>query len=100
MKLLSSVISLAILVAFGALTGCETTDNGAPPVNSYYGAGFNDPWYYGGYYDDSDVIVVPPGGRHDIGAHPEQPIARPPASEARPMLQPSIPSMPRASSRR
>jgi hypothetical protein len=85
------IIPLLLLLAAGV--GCETTDGGASS-NGYYGSGFSDPWYHGGYYDDVDTIVVPPG-RHDIGAHPEHPIAQPSRPEARPMAAPSIPSMPR-----
>jgi hypothetical protein len=105
MKSLRCVLKITplLLLAFGAGAGCETTDGGGQPSNVYYGTGFADPWYYGGYYDDVDTIVVPPRD-HDVGAHPEHPIAepsRPEASrpEARPMAQPSIPSMPRASFR-
>lgn len=64
-----------------------------------------DPWYYGGYWDDPDYIVTPPpsgerppGG---VGAHPEQPIAKPPpvTSAPRPTPMPSIPSAPRPMAR-
>jgi hypothetical protein len=92
--------TLPLLIAFGAGAGCETADSGAQSSsNVYYGAGFSESWYYGGYDDDVDIIVRPPG-RPDLGPRPEQPIARPPAPEPRPMTQPSIPSMPRASFRR
>jgi hypothetical protein len=88
--------------ALVAFNGCESTERGGGSVSGgvYYGAGFYDPWYYGGYdCDDPDTIVAPPGNRHEWGAHPEQPIARPGRTPtARPM--PSIPSAPRGSGRR
>jgi hypothetical protein len=94
-------VIVPLLLAFGAGAGCETTDGGGQASsNVYYGTGFGDPWYYGGYYDDVDTIVVPPGRHDNIGAHPEHPIAQPSRPEARPMAQPSIPSMPRVSSGR
>jgi len=78
-------------LALAAFTGCESTDGGGSNVSGsvYYGVGFYDPWYYGGYHDDPDIIVTPPV-RPDRPVHPEQPIARP-----RPMPMPSIPSAPR-----
>ena len=81
---------LALLALLGSLlTACETTDGGGSTnVNYYYGSGFADPWYYGGYYNDVDVIVTPPPGR------PSQPIARPPVATPRPMPMPSIPARP------
>ena len=96
------VLTAALLFALVALTGCESTDGGGGSVSGsvYYGVGFYDPWYYGGYYDDPDIIVTPPPGeRPPSGARPEQPIAKPPTVSApRPMPMPSIPSrpMPRA----
>ena len=91
---------VALALGLAAFTGCESTDSGGGGSVSggvYYGVGFYDPWYYGGYYDDPDIIVTPPANRPDWGAHPEHPIARPTPSP-RPM--PSIPSAPRASFRR
>lgn len=89
-----SLRRLAFLALVGGLlTACESTGGGGSTnVNYYYGSGFADPWYYGGYYNDVDVIVTPPPGR------PSQPIARPPAATPRPMPMPSIPArpMPRA----
>lgn len=94
------VLILALMV-FGAMAGCETTDSGGASSSSvYYGVGFVDPWYYGDYDDYDEIVVVPPDGRPDSGPRPEHPIARPPPSAVRPMPQPSIPSMPRASFRR
>jgi hypothetical protein len=83
-----------VLVAF---TGCESTDGGGSVSGGvYYGVGFNDPWYYGGYYDDPDIIVSPPPSRPQPPPRPSHPIARPPAP--RPM--PSVPSRPRPMGRR
>ena len=86
------VAALALMVSF---TGCESTGDGGANVSGgiYYGVGFYDPWYYGGYYyDDPDIIVTPPD-RPDRPVRPEQPIAKPPPATPRPM--PSIPSTPR-----
>jgi hypothetical protein len=91
---------LILIVALGPLlfTGCESTGGGSASVSGgmYYGSGFYDPWYYGGYYDDPDIIVTPPA-RPERPPHVEHPIARP-MPAPRPM--PSIPSAPRASVRR
>jgi hypothetical protein len=89
----------ALLLAPGAFTGCESTDGGSAQVSGsvYYGVGFDDPWYYGGYYDDADIVVTPPDrpNRPDSPVRPEHPIARPPSSTPRPTPMPSIPSAPR-----
>jgi hypothetical protein len=85
----------AVLLALGLFNGCESTDSGGSVSGGvYYGVGFYDPWYYGGYYDDPDIIVVPPT-RPEAPVRPVNPIAPTPAP--RPM--PSIPSMPRVSRR-
>jgi len=84
---------LAAFVAMGGLSGCETGGSGGSGGSStvstsfYYGTGFYDPWYYGGYYPP-DVIVGPPsggegppsGGQPPSGSvpRPEHPIAKPP----------------------
>ena len=77
------------------ITGCESTDGdgGNVSAGAYYGTGFYDPWYYGGYSDAPDVIVTPPPPRP---VHPIAPV--PPAMGPRPMPLPSIPArpMPRA----
>ena len=82
-----------------ALTGCESTDGGggggSASLNTYYGAGTYDPWYYG---DDIDVIVTPPE-RPEAPPKPTHPIA-PPSMGPRPMPMPSIPSTPRGGGRR
>jgi hypothetical protein len=92
-------LTVVLLVSISALTGCESTDGGSAHVSgsAYYGAGFYDPWYYGGDYDDADIVVTPPDrpDRPDRPVRPEQPIARPPASTPRPTPMPSIPSTPR-----
>lgn len=88
----------ALAVLFANFTGCESTDGGGGVSGSmYYGVGFYDPWYYGGYYDDVDIVVPPPEqpDRPVPGPHPEHPIARPPAAAPRPTPMPSIPSAPR-----
>ena len=99
----------AVLFALGVFTGCESTDGGGSVSGGvYYGTGFYDPWYYGGHYDHDDIVVTPPANRPDWGAHPEQPIARPPDVSSRPPTasprpaarpMPSIPSTPRAAPR-
>ena len=99
MKTMTRSINYAAvtLLALGVLAGCESTDGGSSVSGSvYYGTGFNDPWYYGGYYDRGDIIVTPPSARPDRPVRPEQPIYRP--SAPRPM--PSIPSGPRPAMRR
>jgi hypothetical protein len=98
-KILKFIAASALLLV--AFTGCESTDGGGGSVSGsvYYGVGFYDPWYYGGYDDDADIIVTPPD-RPDRPAHPENPIARPPpVSSPRPTPMPSIPSAPRVSPR-
>jgi hypothetical protein len=92
---------IALSLAFGASTGCESTGGGNVSGSVYYGTGFYDPWYYGGY--DNDVIVVPPSpdDRPDDGLRPSHPIALPPeAARPSPRPTPSIPSTPRPSFRR
>lgn len=86
---------------FIAFTGCESTDGGGGGSVSgsvYYGVGFYDPWYYGGYDDvDIDIDIDRPG-RPDGGPRPSHPIARPtPSPRSTPTARPtpSIPSMPR-----
>ena len=101
MRLFNSSLKLIATFVFllAASTGCETTDGGggSASVGMYYGVGFYDPWYYGGYDDDADIIVTPPDrpDRPDRGPRPEHPIARPPSASTRP----SIPSTPRVSAR-
>jgi hypothetical protein len=103
-KLLTATAGL--LLALGAFTGCESTDGGGTHASGgvYYGVGFYDPWYYGGYWDDPDYIVTPPPGQPPpggSGAHPENPIAKPPpvTPTPRPTPMPSIPSAPRPMAR-
>ncbi len=93
-------------LALAAITGCESTGGGGGSQVSgsmYYGVGYYDPWYYGGYgYDDVDIIVTPPD-RPDRPARPvapSQPIARPPAYTPQPRPMPSMPAMPRGGGRR
>lgn len=71
--------SVIVVVASFVLTGCESTGGTSVSGGAYYGTGFRDPWYYGGYYDSPDIIVTPP-------PRPDRPVARP---------LPSIPSTPR-----
>ncbi len=91
-------IALSALALF-AFAGCETTDYGGSG-SAYYGVGFYDPWYHGGYYDDPDFIVTTPPVRPQRPPHVENPIARPPLTSPRPTPMPSIPSMPRGGGRR
>ena len=100
MKTLAKVLKLfgasALLIA--ASTGCDSTDGGGSVSGSvYYGVGFYDPWYYGGYYDDPDIIVTPPD-RPSTPVRPTHPIA--PTPSPRPTPMPSIPSIPRGGGRR
>jgi hypothetical protein len=92
----------ATLFICGLLTGCASSDEGSVSGGAYYGTGFHDPWYYGGYYyDDADIIVTPPDNRPtQPPPRPTHPIARPPTSAPRPMPMPSIPTGPRVSPRR
>jgi hypothetical protein len=83
-----------LLLALGAFTGCETTDNASTQTTVYYGVGFSDPWYHGHYDEDYDVIVTPPD-RPGSDPRPSHPIAGPPSAGARPTPMPSIPSAPR-----
>jgi hypothetical protein len=86
---LVSVLALGL----GVFTGCESTDGGSTQVSGsvYYGAGFYDPWYYGGYDDDVDIIVTPPD-RPTPPPKPTHPIA--PTPTPRPTPMPSIPRTP------
>ena len=104
MKALTILLKRIVVVAVAlvAFTACESTDGGGGNVSGgmYYGVGFYDPWYYGGYHDDVDVIVRPPDrpdrpDRPGPGPRPEHPIARPPTTSPRPTPMPSIPSMSR-----
>src|SRR5262245_54185194 len=64
---------IAVLVlAFGAFSACQTSDSGSASMGVYYGSGFYDPWYYGGYYDSPDLIVPPPN-RPDNPSPPPRP---------------------------
>jgi hypothetical protein len=91
---------VALTFALGAFAGCESTDGGSTQVSGsfYYGAGFSDPWYYGGYYDDVDIIVTPPDrpdrppGEVTPPPRPTHPIV--PAPTPRPTPMPSIPRTP------
>jgi hypothetical protein len=92
----------AVLFAFAMAAGCESTDGGSAgaSVGVYYGVGFYDPWYYGGYHDhDYDININPPdrpdGPNRPV--RPEQPIAEPRTSSQR--STPSIPSTPRPAAR-
>ena len=95
---------LATGLFLAGLTGCESTDDYSTSGSGgmYYGAGFYDPWYYGGDYDDVDIIVTPPDPPTRPPStpppRPTHPIA--PPSVPRPTPMPSIPSMPRAVGRR
>ncbi len=93
-----SVSFAAMSIALAIVIGCESTDGGHSnaSVGVYYGVGFYDPWYYGGYHDhDYDIDLPPPNrpDRPDRPVRPEQPIAKPPTSS--PRVTPSIPSTPR-----
>ena len=97
----STIAGLLLMLVLWA--GCGSMDGGDSLSGSaYYGVGFSDPWYYGGYDNDADIIVTPPHPeRPDGRPRPVHPIARPPSgigSSPRPM--PSIPSSPRPSGRR
>lgn len=86
--------------ALAIVMGCESTEGGSSGgnVGVYYGVGFYDPWYYGGYDDhDVDIDINPPNrpdrpDRPDRPVRPEQPIAQPRTSSQR--STPSIPSTP------
>jgi len=96
---LGAVLGLTLAV----FPGCESTDSGGSTYVSggvYYGTGFQDPWYYGGYDGDVDIIVTPPPGRPEAPLRPEHPIAPAPSPAPRPTPMPSIPAAPRPSFRR
>ncbi|HEX5217982.1 MAG TPA: hypothetical protein VFZ59_00305 [Verrucomicrobiae bacterium] len=105
MRLFSSSFKFAagFALLLAASTGCETTDGGgSASVGMYYGVGFYDPWYYGGYDDDPDIIVTPPDrpDRPSDRPRPSHPIANAPSASTRPARSmPSIPSTPRVSAR-
>lgn len=102
MKTFATKFKLMAVLALGlgAFTGCESIDGGSSVSGSvYYGVGFSDPWYYGGYYDDVDIIVTPPD-RPTSPPRPTHPIAPAPSPAPRPMPMPSIPAAPRPSFRR
>ena len=97
MKIMINFLKVAVaMIALSVFTGCESTGGGSVSGGVYYGTGFYDPWYYGGYDDQGDIIVTPPP-RPEQPVHPEQPIYRP--SSPRPTPMPSIPSAPRVSAR-
>jgi hypothetical protein len=52
-----SVKFAAVFFAIGLFTGCGSTGGGSSSssVGVYYGVGFYDPWYYGGYDDDAEA---------------------------------------------
>jgi hypothetical protein len=93
-------IVLAALVML-PLTGCESTGGGTTVATGmYYGTGFYDPYYYGGYWDDDiDIdIDVPerPRPEHPIAKPLPAPVTRPtPMPSTRPSTRPSIPMAPR-----
>jgi len=92
----SSLLILALGLLAGSLfNGCASPDGGSASASVYYGAGFYDPWYYGGYHGD---VIVPPPERPEPPARPTHPIA--PTPTPRPTPMPSIPSRPRPSFRR
>jgi hypothetical protein len=87
----------AVWFALAMVAGCESTGGGSSSasVGVYYGVGFYDPWYYGGYHDhDYDIDITPPNrpDRPDRPVRPEQPITQPRTSSQR--STPSIPSTP------
>jgi hypothetical protein len=87
-----------LLLAFGWSAGCESTGGGNVSGSVYYGTGFYDPWYYGGY--DTVIVVPPPDNQPDNGLRPTHPIAPPPeVSRPSPRPTPSIPSRPRPAAR-
>jgi hypothetical protein len=100
--------SIKFISALGLLlvtsSGCETTDGGggSASVGMYYGVGFYDPWYYGGYDNDADIIITPPNrpDRPTDRPRPSHPIADSPSASTRPARSmPSIPSASRGSAR-
>jgi len=99
---LSLKLMAAVALGLIVFTGCESTDSGSSSVSGsvYYGVGFYDPWYYGGYYDDADIVVTPPPSRPEPPPRPTHPIAPPSAPAPRPTPMPSIPSTPRPAPRR
>jgi hypothetical protein len=91
-------LAAALVFALTLLTGCQSSDGGGPSASGgvYYGVGFYDPWYHGGYgYYRPGMIRPPPPNRPVV---PMNPSVRPPSPPPRPM--PSIPSMPRPATRR
>jgi len=92
------LVAILAMVALGSMsfTGCESTYGGGSVSGSmYYGTGFHDPWYYGGYYNSGDIIVTPPT------PPPDRPVARPtPLPAPAPRPRPSIPLTPRGGVRR
>jgi len=88
----SVVAAAGLALVAGLLTACQSDGGGGGSSSVhgsvYYGVGFYDPWYYGGYPYPPDIVVTPPeGGRPpgEGGARPEQPIAKPPE---RPVAEP------------
>jgi len=100
MKTLTASLRCAAALALTlcAFAGCESTDGGHVHGSVYYGVGFYDPWYYGGYYDDPDIIVTPPPSNPDA-PHVEHPIAKPAPAPPVARPTPSIPSAPRPAPR-
>ena len=99
MKTPATILKLLAVAAISTavFAGCESTGGGVSG-SVYYGTGFYDPWYYGGYHDDIDIIVTPPP-RPGPPGRPTHPIA-PPGGGMRPMPMPTIPMSPRVGGRR
>lgn len=80
----------AVVVFAGlGLAGCEGA--GTTVTTGYYGAGWNNPWYYDNCcydYDDDDIDIDGPSrpNRPDNGLRPSHPIARPPANRPTPSI--------------
>jgi hypothetical protein len=87
----------AVLGIAGLLAGCANGGSTQIHGSMYAGVGYYDPWYWGPCCSDTVIVGPPPpagerpGG--PVGAHPEQPIAKPPPSApvARPLPAPAPP---------
>jgi hypothetical protein len=90
MKYFTPMLKMMATACFlAAVTGCKSTDNSSG--STYYDAGLNDPWYYGGAYHDDISVVTPP----NQPVKPTHPIAPRPTPLPMPTPTP-LPSVPRA----
>jgi hypothetical protein len=79
MKKSSRLFLLALLLGtLALLPGCESSGDYYGSSSVYYGVGYGDPFFYGGYYHNDIVVVAPPHGGYNRPNRPTPLPARPP----------------------